>query len=200
MKNEILKKQYEQERERILSLCLLQELTGDYTSPVFGEGSENASVMLIGEAPGREEAQQGRPFVGKAGKQLDELLITAQIDRESVFVTNSVKYRPTRVKKTVANRTPTAKEIKDSAYLLKTEIDEIQPKIIATLGNSPLYAISYIFSLGNLKIGDVHGQKIELSNGSILVPLYHPASVIYNRSLIEVLREDIKMLGKLMRE
>lgn len=187
---------YSQERTRLLTL-VFSTLTGEYTSPVFGEGEEKARLMFIGEAPGKDETLLSRPFVGKAGKQLDELLKTAEIDRGSVFVTNAVKYRPTRIKKSVANRTPSQSEIKASAATLKKEIELICPKIIATLGNSPLFSIAYIFGMDVMKIGESHGKCIELSKETILFPLYHPASVIYNRALKETLNEDIIKLGEL---
>ena len=199
MSNKILETIYEKERERLLSLSS-SALTGEYEKPVFGEGQVNTRLMFIGEAPGKDETTLSRPFVGKAGKQLDEILKTAQIDRENVFVTNSVKYRPTRIKKAVANRTPTKNEIKESTDCLKKEIELVKPYIIATLGNSPLYAVSNIFSLGNLLVGDVHGTPVEINNEMILFPLYHPASVIYNRSLIDTLKNDMIKLAKLLED
>lgn len=198
MNVKILELIYEKERERLLSLSS-SSLTGEYAFPVFGEGRENAQLMFIGEAPGKDETTLSRPFVGKAGKQLDEILKTAQIDRETVFVTNSVKYRPTRMKKTVANRTPTKNEIKEGTDCLKREIELIKPRIIATLGNSPLYAVSHIFSLGNLLVGNVHGTPIKIDDETVLFPLYHPASVIYNRTLIDILKGDMLKLAELLK-
>lgn len=187
---------YSREKERIAEL-VFSKLTGEYEQPVFGEGEISSDLMFIGEAPGKEETKLKKPFVGKAGKQLDELLKAAAIDRESVFVTNAVKYRPTKVKKTVSNRTPTQSELKAAAETLKAEIELIKPKIIATLGNSPLFSISYIFGMDVMKIGETHGTVIKLQNGSILFPLYHPASVIYNRALADTLNADIKKLGEI---
>lgn len=198
MSDKILETIYEKERERLLSLSS-STLTGEYTSPVFGEGKINAQLMFIGEAPGKDETKLSRPFVGKAGKQLDEILKAVQIDRKTAFVTNSVKYRPTRIKRTVANRTPAKNEIKESAECLKREIELVQPRIIATLGNSPLYAVSHIFSLGNLLIGNVHGAPIKIDDETVLFPLYHPASVIYNRSLIDTLKSDMTKLAELLK-
>lgn len=193
---------YAAERERLATLAGLDN--GDYLSPVFGEGEPGAELMLIGEAPGREEAAAGHPFVGKAGKQLDELLELAELDRSRLFVTNTVKFRPIRHGvRSVANRTPTAAELGSGKELLGREIGIVRPKIIATLGNSPLASICELCGLAKLKIGVQHGQTISAAaagHSFILFPLYHPASGIYNRELIAVMRQDIILLGQCIRE
>ena len=172
-----------------------QDVSGDLSHPVFGEGPVNARLILIGEAPGTQEAEQGRPFVGKAGKQLDAFLESVGLDRSSLYVTNAVKYRPIKPG-SKANRTPTRAELDASRSFLLNEIADIDATWIATLGNSPLYAITEDRSL---RIGDVHGQKLTW-NGRFLVPLYHPASVIYNRSLKECYEADLALLAAYMRE
>jgi DNA polymerase len=160
--------------------------------------------MLIGEAPGREEAQTGMPFVGKAGRQLDEMLELAGIDRRNVFVTNAVKFRPVNIKsRGMSNRTPQRSEVLASLPLLRAEIAFFAPRFIATLGNTPLYAIS---ALGGSKppvVGNVHGQAQTIAIDAMryaLFPLYHPASGIYNRDLIQIMKEDLMRLGALVRE
>ena len=155
---------------------------------VFGEGRIGAPVMMIGEAPGEQESLQGRPFVGKAGKNLDEFLKEAGMDRGELYVTNTVKFRPTKVSAAgrIVNRPPTQEEIKLFLPFLMKEIAIVAPRCVITLGNVPLKAL-----MGSrVVIGDVHGQWIDW-NGRVLYPMYHPASVIYNPSLKEVYRRDI---------
>lgn len=158
---------------------------------VTGDGFCPSKIMLIGEAPGREEVEQGKPFVGKAGKNLLEILEILELKRENIFITNAVKFRPTKlsVKNTISNRKPTDIEIKEFlSYLLK-EIMIINPEIIVTLGNTPLKAL-----LGKgVTVGNLHGKLIAY-NRKKLYPLYHPASIIYNPSLKIVYYEDIKNL------
>lgn len=188
---------YSAERKRILDLS---DDRGDYENPVFGEGPFEPRVMFIGEAPGGEEAKSGHPFVGKAGRQLNGLLSDAGIDRAHVYVTNAVKFRPVNRKPgSLSNRTPSAKEIKAGMPLLKAELELLRPGVIVTLGNTPLKAVAAIAGIRSLTIGEVHGQAIavELEGWSCtLIPQYHPASVIYNRALLDVLAEDIAKLGR----
>ncbi len=180
------------------------EKTGDHAHPVFGEGAIGARLMLIGEAPGGEEAKCGKPFVGMAGKQLDSMLQQAGIVREEVFVTNAVKYRPTNVKpKSISNRTPTGKEVEAGSSLLLREIELVSPCIIATLGNTPLNAVLKLSGKAAMTVGEAHGKALKVGiNGNeyTLFALYHPASVIYNRSLKPVLEQDIYELGLILRE
>ena len=155
---------------------------------VFGEGRVGAPVMMIGEAPGEQETLQGRPFVGKAGKNLDEFLAEAGMDRGELYVTNTVKFRPTKRSAAgrVVNRPPTQEEVKLFLPFLMREIELVGPRCVITLGNVPLKAL-----LGRgAVIGESHGQWIEW-NGRLLFPMYHPASVIYNPALKAVYREDI---------
>ena len=155
---------------------------------VFGEGRVGAPVMMIGEAPGEQESLQGRPFVGKAGKNLDEFLAEAGLDRGELYVTNTVKFRPTKRSAAgrVVNRPPTQEEVRLFLPFLMKEIELVGPKCVITLGNVPLKALMGSRTV----IGDVHGQWIDW-NGRVLYPMYHPASVIYNPSLKEVYRRDI---------
>ena len=155
---------------------------------VFGEGRVGAPVMMIGEAPGEQESLQGRPFVGKAGKNLDAFLEQAGMDRASLYVTNVVKFRPTRRSEAgrVVNRPPTQEEIKLFLPWLLKEIDLVDPRYIITLGNVPLKALTGRGSV----IGDMHGRFIEWQ-GRRLFAMYHPASVIYNPGLKAVYSRDI---------
>lgn len=162
---------------------------------VFGEGPLCPKLMLIGEAPGEQETLQGRPFVGKAGKNLDRFLELAQFRREEIYISNAVKYRPTKVGKSgrVSNRPPTAEEIALFRPWLMDEIARIRPKMIATLGNVPLGAVTG----EKHTIGRVHGRIIPAGEtGLPLFALYHPASLIYNRSLEGVYEADVRMLAE----
>ncbi|MFO8069609.1 MAG: uracil-DNA glycosylase [Alkalibacterium sp.] len=165
--------------------------------PVFGEGDPDAEIMFIGEAPGAQEAQTGRPFVGRAGKMLDSFLESVDLDREDVYITNVVKDRPPN------NRNPRADEINTYAPFLKQEIAIIQPKIIATLGR---FATDFIFDLYKIpakgqKMGALHGKifKAENSSGEInILPLYHPAAIFYNRNLQETMLKDFQKFKKIL--
>lgn len=177
--------------------AFFQELfPGESPSLVFGEGDPQAETVLIGEAPGEQEALQGRPFVGKAGKNLDELLELAGLDRKSLYITNTVKIRPTKISPAgrTVNRPPTKEEIELFLPWLKKEIALIAPRRIVTLGNVPLKAL-----LGpKVTIGELHGRFTDWQ-GMPLYPLYHPASIIYNRALKPVYEEDVRRLGGLIR-
>ena len=164
---------------------------------VFGEGEANAPVMLVGEAPGEQESLLGRPFVGKAGKNLDEFLEGAGMERSALYVTNTVKFRPTKVSAAgrTVNRPPTQEEIKLFLPWLLREIDLVDPRYIITLGNVPLKALTDRRQV----IGSLHGQFMDL-NGRLLFPMYHPASVIYNPALKAVYSSDIAAFACQYRE
>ncbi|MGN0135372.1 uracil-DNA glycosylase family protein [Anaerotignum sp.] len=161
---------------------------------VFGEGAEQPALMMIGEAPGGDEEKQGRPFVGKAGKNLSAFLEVVGLKREEIYISNVVKLRPTKESpKTgkAVNRPPSAEEIAFFLPFLQEEIKAIAPKVIVTLGNVPLKAVT-----GEKKavIGDYHGAPVALADGRTLFALYHPAAVIYNRALQAVYDEDLLKL------
>jgi len=164
---------------------------------VFGCGCTEPKLLLVGEAPGREEVKFSRPFSGAAGKNLDEFLRLAGIDRESIYITNAIKYRLSKENpKTgrLSNRPAAREEITSSRAILIKEIELICPACVVTLGNVPLRAVTGDYSLN---IGDMHGKASHVSVGGIeylLFPLYHPASVIYNRSLKQTCEADILQL------
>ncbi len=165
---------------------------GEHKILVHGEGSAGARVMLVGEAPGEQETLQRRPFVGKAGKNLDEFLELAGIDRRELYVSNAVKFRPTKLSAAgrVVNRPPTREEVKLFLPWLKREIALVHPEVVVSLGNVPLRAL-----LGpRCVIGDVHG-RFQDAEGVRLYPMYHPASLIYNPSLRAVYAEDVRRLA-----
>ena len=161
--------------------------------PVIGEGSHDAKIVFIGEAPGKNEALTARPFCGAAGKILDQLLASIGIARADVYITNIVKDRPPE------NRDPLPEEIQIYAPFLDKQIAVIQPKVIATLGR---YSMSYILDKFDVKeaspsISQNHGMvfKAQGPYGEIhIVPLYHPAAAIYNRSLLGTLQKDFAVL------
>ncbi len=166
---------------------------GDERRLVFGEGPVNAPILLIGEAPGEQEALQGRPFVGKAGKNLDGFLAVIGLNREDIRISNVVKVRPTKTspKGRLSNRPPNRAELSFFNPFLTEEISLVRPRIVVTLGNTALQAL-----LGKeAVIGDVHGQLIRAGEYA-LFPLYHPASIIYNRALQAVYDADLQTLKK----
>lgn len=155
---------------------------------VAGDGCPMSEIMLIGEAPGKDEVTEGKPFVGKAGKNLSEFLLVLELKRENIFITNTVKFRPTKISEygSISNRTPTDAEIKQFLPYLLKEIEIINPNIIVTLGNTPLKAL-----LGNdVTVGRMHGVIRQYRNKR-LYPLFHPASIIYNPPLKEVYEQDV---------
>lgn len=164
--------------------------------PVIGEGSHSAKIMFIGEAPGRNEARTGRPFCGRAGEILNQLLESVGIKREEVYVTNIVKDRPPQ------NRDPLPEEIKIYGPFLDRQIEIVRPEIIATLGR---YAMSYVMPKFNLSlelepISKAHGKtyEAEASYGKIkIIPLYHPAVAVYNSHTLDILKKDFEVLRKI---
>jgi len=168
-----------------------------YKRPVFGLGPENAKIALIGEAPGGEEEARGKPFVGKAGKNLTEFLNIIGLLRSEIYITNAVKLRPSKISPKTGkelNRSPNVAEIKFFNTFLHKELEIIAPKYIVTLGNVPLLAVTG----QNLKIGDCHGTLIKAEAYENIFALYHPAAVIYNQSLKDVYLKDLAMLRKIV--
>lgn len=162
---------------------------------VPGEGNPHSNILLIGEAPGKDEEAQGKPFVGKAGKNLAEFLDLIKLKREDIFITNAVKFRPTKLSErgSVSNRTPTESEIAEYLPYLKLEIESVDPEIIVTLGNTPLRALVGSASF----VGQCHGKLREYGSRK-LYPLYHPASLIYNPSLKEIYHADVLKLREIL--
>ncbi|GFI61856.1 type-4 uracil-DNA glycosylase [Clostridiales bacterium] len=162
---------------------------------IFGEGNAEAKIMLIGEAPGGDEEAQGRPFVGKAGKNLMEFLTSLSLCRHELYITNVVKIRPCCISsKTgkIINRSPNRTELDFFTPFIFDEIKTISPQLAVTLGNVPL---RILLGNENASIGNYHG-KIICHDDMRIFPLYHPAAVIYNRNLEEVYRRDLDTLGK----
>lgn len=176
---------------------LYQYRTKNKYQPVIGEGSLDTKVLFIGEAPGQKEAETGRPFVGAAGKHLDKLLKSINLQRSDVYITNIVKDRPPN------NRDPKPKEINLYAPLLIKQIKIIQPKIIATLGRFSLnFILNHIFKNDkHYPISKKHSQtwQTPTSFGEITIfALYHPAAALYNPNLRPVQKKDFQKLNSLL--
>lgn len=156
------------------------------TSLVFGEGSPDAKVMFIGEAPGFHEDRLGRPFVGPAGKLLDRLLESAGLRREDVYITNVLKNRPP------GNRDPLPGEIKEAGPILDGQIEIVSPEVIVTLGR---------FSMGKFlpgaKISTVHGQPKRVGR-FLIVPMYHPAAALRAGDVMTATLEDFRKLPEIL--
>lgn len=176
-----------------LEALIAEVYEGERKVLVHGEGRPGARVMLVGEAPGEQETLQKRPFVGKAGKNLDEFLEKAGIDRGELYVSNAVKFRPTKVSAAghVVNRPPTREEVRLFLPWLRREIELVRPEVVVTLGNVPLRALAG----PKIVIGDAHGQFLD-AEGARLYPMYHPASLIYNPSLRAVYAQDVERLAQ----
>src|SRR6516164_3800587 len=180
-----------QEAERLEALatqirtCVQCPLHATRTKAVPGEGSPSARVMLIGEAPGREEDQRGQPFVGAAGRFLDEVLASSGVDRRVLFITNTVKCRPEN------NRTPRKREVDTctSLYLFE-QIELINPALIMLLGSVATKKL-----LGVSSVNEVRGRVIEHNNRKYLAG-YHPAASFYREDMAENIRQDFALLGQ----
>ncbi len=166
----------------ILKQNICPELAESATQLVTGHGNTAADVVFIGEAPGKNEDLQGIPFVGAAGKFLDEMLAAANLKREDIYITNIVKYRPP------GNRDPKPEEKRAFWPFLVRELQIIKPRIIVTLGR---HSMEYF--LPNAKISEIHGQPKRVTFGEtklVIMPLYHPAAALYNGQLKTTLMED----------
>ncbi len=177
-------------RADILEKNICPDLASQAMNLVMGDGDLNAEIVFIGEAPGKNEDEQGLPFVGAAGKFLNEMLSQAGMQRSDVYITNIVKYRPPN------NRDPLPEEKKAFwPYLLK-QLQIIQPKVVITLGR---HSMEYF--LPDMKISQIHGQAKRIQFGDdklIIVPLYHPAAALYNGSLRQTLIDDFLNVPKII--
>ena len=171
--------------------CTRCALAGGRTQVVFGSGAPDADLMFVGEAPGFHEDKQGVPFVGAAGKLLDQLLAGIGLTRPDVYVANVLKCRPP------GNRDPMPEEIEACEAHLWRQIELIQPRVVATLGNFATKLLSGRPS----GITRVHGQEQETTLGGrrvLLYPLYHPAAALYTPRMLDVLKSDFARLPELM--
>lgn len=180
----------EQIKADIIKNNICPDLAQAAKNLVMGDGNINAEIVLIGEAPGKNEDEQGLPFVGAAGKFLDEMLKSANMVRSDVFITNIVKYRPPN------NRDPLPMEKEAFWPYLVRQLDVIEPQVVVTLGR---HSMEYF--LPGKKISEIHGQPKRIAFGDkklVIVPLYHPAAALYNGSMRATLVEDFNKLPKII--
>ena len=162
--------------------------------PVVGEGSHEAKIMFVGEGPGANEDKTGQPVCGAAGRILDQLLAHINLPREKVYITNIIKCRPP------GNRDPESEEIRACAPYLERQIEIIRPEVICPLGRHAMHFLLGKYGLETKEsISALHGREINVSGlfGKItIVPLYHPAVATYRATMIDVLKNDFKVLEK----
>jgi uracil-DNA glycosylase len=183
-------------KARIVANKVCPELAITATNLVFGSGNPSASIMFIGEAPGKQEDLFGKPFVGAAGKFLDEMLGSVNLQREDIYITNIVKYRPPD------NRDPLPEEKQAFLPYLQAQLDAIQPKLVVTLGRHSTNCF-----LPDLQISKIHGQpkRIRIKFGRhdpnelVILPLFHPASALYNGSMRQILLDDFAKIPEVLK-
>jgi DNA polymerase len=156
------------------------------TQLVFGVGNPDAELVFIGEAPGKNEDLQGEPFVGAAGKFLNEMLAGIGMERRDIYITNIVKYRPPE------NRDPTPEEIEAFIPYLKYQLDVISPKLVAFLGRHSMSVF-----LPELRISQAHGKPVR-KGGQVYLPLFHPAAALYNGGMRQTLIDDFSLIPAIL--
>jgi uracil-DNA glycosylase len=170
----------------IVEQKICPELAKGATQLVFGEGNADAEIVFVGEAPGKSEDEQGLPFVGAAGRFLNEMLEMIGLKRSDVYITNIVKYRPPN------NRDPLPEEKAAFLPFLKAQLEIIKPKIVATLGRHSMNCF-----LPDLSISIVHGQPKRLA-GQVYLPLFHPAAALYNGGMRQTLIDDFARIPDIL--
>jgi len=180
-------KELETIKQDILKDKVCPDLAVGAKQIVFGDGNPDAEVVFIGEAPGKNEDEQGLPFVGAAGKFLDEMLATVKMKRSDIYITNIVKYRPPE------NRDPLPDE--KSAFLpyLRRQLEVIKPKLVVTLGR---HSMEVLLPPG-LRISDCHGQP-KRYQGQVYLPLFHPAAALYNGGMRQTLIDDFARVPRIL--
>jgi uracil-DNA glycosylase family 4 len=176
----------EQIKADIVKNNICPDLAKTATQLVFGDGSVDADIVFIGEAPGKNEDLQGLPFVGAAGKFLNEMLQGIGLDRKDVYITNIVKYRPP------GNRDPLPEEKQAFLPFLQTQLEVIKPKLVATLGRHSMDSL-----LPGMQISQVHGQP-KRYKGQVYLPLFHPAAALYNGGLRQTLIDDFAKIPAIL--
>lgn len=180
----------EQLRTEIIEKNICPELAETAKNLVMGDGNLDADIVFIGEAPGKNEDEQGLPFVGAAGKFLNEMLAQADLVRSDVYITNIVKYRPPN------NRDPLPEEKKAFWPYLVKQLQIIEPKVVITLGR---HSMEYF--LPDMKISQIHGQPKRIQFGDrklVVVPLYHPAAALYNGGMRQTLIDDFLLVPQVV--
>lgn len=186
-------------QQQILDAHVTPELAATATQLVFGAGSSDAEIVFVGEAPGKNEDLKGEPFVGAAGKFLDEMLQSVNLQRSDIYITNIVKYRPPN------NRDPLPEEKKAFLPYLQAQLEVIQPKVLVTLGRHS----SNCF-LPDLQISKEHGKpkRVKLAFHSdpaqvlevVILPLFHPAAALYNGGLRQTLVDDFQQIPAIIKK
>lgn len=184
-------------RQQIVNDGVCPELATQATQLVFGDGNPDADVVFIGEAPGKKEDETGQPFVGAAGKFLDEMLASVDMARSDIYITNIVKYRPPN------NRDPFPEEKKAFLPYLQAQLEAIKPKVVVTLGRHSTNCF-----LPDLQISKAHGHakriKLQLKANKddilevVILPLYHPAAALYNGGMRQTLMDDFSQIPALL--
>lgn len=178
--------------DEIINNNVCPELKAGATQLVFADGNAEAEIVFIGEAPGKNEDLQGVPFVGAAGKFLDEMLQSIHLDRKDIYITNIVKYRPPN------NRDPLPEEKKAFWPYLVRQLDVIQPKLVVTLGR---HSMEYF--LPNQKISAIHGEPKRIQFGErkqVIMPLFHPAAALYNGGMRQTLMDDFSRIPTILKK
>lgn len=179
-------------RQQILDDSVCPELANQATQLVFADGSANAKIVFIGEAPGKNEDLQGKPFVGAAGKFLDEMLAMINLKREDIYITNIVKYRPPN------NRDPSTEEKQAFLPYLVRQLEVIQPVVVVTLGRHSMEAF-----LPEQKISQIHGEPKRitfLGQKIVILPLFHPAAALYNGAMRQPLIDDFARIPVVLKK
>jgi DNA polymerase len=186
-------------KQRIINDKVTPELAETATQLVFGDGNLDSEIVFIGEAPGKNEDLQGKPFVGAAGKFLNEMLEMIDLKREDIYITNIVKYRPPN------NRDPLPDEKKAFLPYLQSQLEVIQPKVVVTLGRHSMNCF-----LPDLQISQVHGEpkrvRLALKGNSedslqvVILPLFHPAAALYNGGMRQTLIDDFSLIPTIIQK
>lgn len=178
--------------KEIINNDICPDLKVQATQLVMGDGNPDADIVFIGEAPGKNEDIQGKPFVGAAGKFLNEMLAQAGMDRSDVYITNIVKYRPPN------NRDPLPEEKAAFVPYLLKQLQIINPKVVITLGR---HSMEYF--LPGYKIGQIHGQPKRIAFGDhkiVIMPLFHPAAALYNGGMRQTLIDDFLKVPEVIKQ
>lgn len=183
--------------QQILDDKVCPELAAGATQLVFGDGTSDADIVFIGEAPGKNEDEQGKPFVGAAGRFLNEMLESVGLQRSDVYITNIVKYRPPD------NRDPLPEEKRQFLPYLQRQLEVIAPKVVVTLGRHSTNCF-----LPDLQISKSHGEpkriKLQFHAGEpltvVILPLYHPAAALYNGGMRQTLIDDFAAIPSIIKQ
>lgn len=185
-------------QQQILDDKVCPELAAEATQLVFGDGNPDADIVFIGEAPGKNEDEQGKPFVGAAGKFLNEMLASIGMERQDIYITNIVKYRPPN------NRDPLPEEKREFLPYLQSQLEVIAPKVVVTLGRHSTNCF-----LPDLQISKAHGEpkrvKLQLKQSNdvlevVILPLYHPAAALYNGGMRQTLLDDFAAIPLIIKK